>query len=99
VTLGARRVGEEIELVVADHGPGIASADRARVLGRFVRLEGARSRPGSGLGLSLAAAVARMHGGAVRLEDNAPGLRVVLALPGRPAALPQPVIPRLEPPR
>ena len=39
-------------------------------------------RPGSGLGLSLAAAVARMHGGAVRLEDNAPGLRVVLTLPG-----------------
>ena len=43
---------------------------------RFVRLESARSRPGSGLGLSLAAAVARLHGGAVRLEDNAPGLKV-----------------------
>jgi signal transduction histidine kinase len=46
-----------------------------------VRLEGSRSRPGSGLGLSLAAAVARMHGGAVELEDNEPGLRVRVTLP------------------
>ncbi|MGA2794383.1 MAG: ATP-binding protein [Roseiarcus sp.] len=99
VILGVRRVGDQVEVSVADHGPGIAAADRARVLGRFVRLEGARSRPGSGLGLSLAAAVAHMHGGAVRLEDNAPGLRVVLALPGRPAALAEPGPPRLEAPR
>jgi signal transduction histidine kinase len=99
VNLGVRRVGDQVEVSVADHGPGIAAADRARVLGRFVRLEGARSRPGSGLGLSLAAAVARMHGGAVRLEDNAPGLRVVLALPARPASLAEPGLPRLEAPR
>jgi signal transduction histidine kinase len=68
------------------------------VLGRFVRLEGARSRPGSGLGLSLAAAVARMHGGTVRLEDNDPGLRVVLALPAA-AGVSEPAIPRLKSPR
>jgi signal transduction histidine kinase len=61
------------------------------VFDRFVRLEGARSRPGSGLGLSLAAAVARLHGGTVRLEDNAPGLKVVLTLPARdPAFAPPP---------
>jgi len=99
VNLSVRRVGDQIEVAVADHGPGISAADRARVLGRFVRLEGARSRPGSGLGLSLAAAVARLHGGAVRLEDNLPGLRVVLALPGRPAALSEPGPSRLEAPR
>jgi signal transduction histidine kinase len=51
------------------------------VLERFVRLEGSRSRPGSGLGLSLAAAIARMHGGTVELEDNQPGLRVRITLP------------------
>jgi signal transduction histidine kinase len=51
------------------------------VLDRFVRLEDSRSRPGSGLGLSLAAAVARLHGGCLNIEDNAPGLRVVLVLP------------------
>jgi signal transduction histidine kinase len=51
------------------------------VLGRFVRLEASRSEPGSGLGLSLVSAVARLHGGALRLEDNQPGLKVVLSLP------------------
>ena len=56
-------------------------SERERVLDRFVRLEASRSEPGSGLGLSLVAAVARLHGGKLRLEDNVPGLRVILALP------------------
>lgn len=72
-----------IEISVADNGPGIAPEDRERVLKRFVRLEKSRTEPGTGLGLSLVQAVARLHGGAVRLEDNAPGLRVVLTLPKR----------------
>jgi signal transduction histidine kinase len=71
----------EIKLTVSDHGPGIPEADRGRVTERFVRLEQSRSEPGSGLGLSLAAAVARLHGGELRLEDNHPGLAAVLALP------------------
>jgi signal transduction histidine kinase len=90
VIITARRVDESVVLTIADRGPGIEPADRARVLDRFVRLEGSRSRPGSGLGLSLAAAVARMHGGAVELEDNQPGLRVRLTLPAaddRPQSL------------
>jgi len=69
------------EIVVTDRGPGVPVDDRERVLGRFVRLEASRSEPGSGLGLSLVAAVARLHGGSLRLEDNEPGLRVVLVLP------------------
>jgi signal transduction histidine kinase len=81
VVIEARRIGRSVALTIADRGPGIALSDRARVLDRFVRLEGSRSRPGSGLGLSLAAAVARMHGGTVELEDNEPGLRVRLTLP------------------
>src|SRR4029077_9138512 len=81
VAIAAERIGGSIGWTIADRGPGIAAPDRARVLDRFVRLEGSRSRPGSGLGLSLAAAVARMHGGAVDLEDNRPGLRVRLTLP------------------
>jgi signal transduction histidine kinase len=48
-----------------------------------VRLEKSRTEPGTGLGLSLVQAVARLHGGSVRLEDNEPGLRVVLTLPRR----------------
>ena len=85
VLISARRVEGWVALTVADRGPGIAAADRTRVLNRFVRLEGSRSRPGSGLGLSLAAAVARMHGGTVELEDNEPGLRVRVTLPAEPA--------------
>jgi signal transduction histidine kinase len=59
----------------------VPEVERDRVLGRFVRLEASRSEPGSGLGLSLVAAVTRLHGGMLRLEDNEPGLRVVLSLP------------------
>jgi len=73
--------GERITLSVADRGPGIPNADRGRVVERFVRLEQSRSEPGSGLGLSLASAVARLHGGELKLEDNHPGLRTTIALP------------------
>ena len=72
-----------IAISVSDCGPGIPEADRQRVLKRFVRLEKSRTLPGTGLGLSLVAAVARLHHGSVRVEDNAPGLRIVLVLSGR----------------
>lgn len=81
ISISAVRSVDGIEITVADQGPGIPEKDRKRVLNRFVRLEESRSRPGSGLGLSLVAAVARLHGGQVRLEDNDPGLRAVLSLP------------------
>ena len=79
----------KIEISVSDCGPGIPQADRERVLHRFVRLESSRSETGSGLGLSLAAAVVRLHGGSLRLEDNqecdkadhGPGLVVTISLP------------------
>ncbi len=73
--------GGVARIVVSDRGPGVPDTERVRVLSRFVRLEESRSEPGSGLGLSLVAAVARLHGGKLRLEDNEPGLRVVLSLP------------------
>jgi signal transduction histidine kinase len=72
--------GEAI-LAVGDRGPGIPHEQRDSVFDRFVRLEASRSTPGKGLGLSLVRAVAHLHGGAVRLEDNGPGLRAVLVLP------------------
>jgi signal transduction histidine kinase len=81
IVVRASNDGERIALSVADHGPGIAEADRGRVVERFVRLEQSRSEPGSGLGLSLASAVARLHGGELKLEDNQPGLRSTIALP------------------
>jgi signal transduction histidine kinase len=79
VTAASR--GDRIELSVGDCGPGIPPADRKRVVERFVRLEQSRTKPGSGLGLSLASAVARLHGGELKLEDNVPGLKAIIDLP------------------
>jgi signal transduction histidine kinase len=81
VTVSTAREGEMLVLRVADNGPGIAEAERNRVLQRFVRLEASRSLPGSGLGLSLVAAVARLHHGTIELGDGKPGLVVTLRLP------------------
>jgi len=68
-------------LQVSDTGPGIPASEHGRVLERFYRLDRSRNTPGSGLGLALVAAVARLHGAAMRLEDAAPGLSVRLAFP------------------
>ncbi len=73
--------GDRVRLSVGDNGPGIPPSECARVIERFVRLEQSRSKPGSGLGLSLVAAVARLHGGELSLGDNAPGLVATLVLP------------------
>ena len=80
IELAAQRSADGALIVVADHGAGIPEADRERVLGRLVRLDASRAIPGTGLGLSLVAAVARLHGGSLRLEDNHPGVRALLSL-------------------
>ncbi len=67
---------DAIVLQVADNGPGIPAADRQRILQPFVRLERDREQVGSGLGLSLVAAVVRLHRGSIELLDNDPGLIV-----------------------
>ncbi|WP_300164531.1 HAMP domain-containing sensor histidine kinase [Solidesulfovibrio sp.] len=69
------------ELTVADTGPGVPAEHRELVLERFARLESSRNTPGSGLGLSLVAAVAGLHRATLTLSDNAPGLRVTVAFP------------------
>lgn len=81
INVQLRRNGQQATIMVADNGPGIPEADRKRVLERFVRLEKSRSEPGSGLGLSLVNAVVTLHGGTLRIEDNAPGVRAVVELP------------------
>jgi signal transduction histidine kinase len=81
INVSTARDGDSVVFRVADNGPGIPEADRERVLQRFVRLEKSRSQPGSGLGLSLVAAVARLHHGTIELGDGKPGLVVTLRLP------------------
>ncbi len=83
ILIEAHRDGDSVLLSVTDHGPGIPEADRQRAVERFVRLEASRTQPGSGLGLSLASAVATLHGGSLRLADSQPGLRVTLVIPSR----------------
>ncbi|MEQ9464727.1 MAG: HAMP domain-containing sensor histidine kinase [Haliea sp.] len=80
VTLAARR--DTVEIQVADSGPGIDPADRKNVFRRFYRVESSRGeQPGHGLGLSLVQAIVHYHRGSIALEDNEPGLRVVVNLP------------------
>ena len=87
IGIGARRDASGLIVTVADDGPGIAPEQRPEALRRFGRLDAARSSTGAGLGLSLAAAVAHLHGGRLELDDNAPGLRVVMHLGTRPDSI------------
>jgi signal transduction histidine kinase len=73
-----KALGGTHEVVVEDDGPGIPADKRELVLGRRVRLDEARKVPGSGLGLSLVAAVTKLHGARLILDDAEPGLRVSL---------------------
>jgi signal transduction histidine kinase len=81
IEVGVRPLSGAVRLVVSDDGPGIAGADRARAGQPFVRFGAANSAEGSGLGLSLVAAIVRLHRGRLVLEDNQPGLRVIIDLP------------------
>jgi two-component system sensor histidine kinase MprB len=69
------------EVVVADHGPGIAEEDLPRIFDRFYRAAAARAKPGAGLGLAIVREAAEAHGGAARAESSADGARFTLSLP------------------
>ncbi|EJU12898.1 HAMP domain-containing sensor histidine kinase [Novosphingobium resinovorum] len=88
IVLEAEAVGAEVHICVADRAGGIPAARRDEALRKFGRLDAARSTPGTGLGLSLASAVASLHGGRLELEDNDPGLRARLILLRQSAPLP-----------
>lgn len=78
IEMSLTRDGKNLVLRIADTGPGIPAEERGHVLERFVRLDSSRKTPGSGLGLSLVAAVARLHGASFSLGDNEPGLTATL---------------------
>jgi signal transduction histidine kinase len=81
VEVSVDSAADAITLTVADSGPGVPAEDRERILQPFMRLERDRGQTGSGLGLSLVAAVIRLHRGTVELLDNQPGLIVRCRLP------------------
>ncbi len=82
VVVSLARNGGDLVLAVIDNGPGIPAQDMERATERFVRLEQSRTRPGSGLGLSLARAVTEFHGGRLELSAENPGLSVRMIFPG-----------------
>ena len=84
VSVAVAGTSSSITVSVADRGPGIPAEERDNVLRRFYRLERSRHGAGSGLGLSLVAAVAQLHGAVIQMSDNAPGLKLDLQFP-RPA--------------
>ncbi|MBT2134604.1 HAMP domain-containing histidine kinase [Croceibacterium sp. LX-88] len=90
VEVAIERQGDSAVLTVSDQGPGIPPDRRADVLSRFVRLDESRGMPGVGIGLSIVAAAARVHRAALDLQDNNPGLRVVVRFP---LSDPQEVVP------
>jgi signal transduction histidine kinase len=80
VALTLRETNDEVQIEVADDGPGIPPSERENVFQRFYRLDSSRNTPGAGLGLSLVAAVTDLHHARIRLESNEPGLRTVINL-------------------
>ena len=90
-----RRAGGRAEIAITDNGPGIDDSEKSKVVERFYRGDASRGTPGVGLGLSLAQAVAKLHGSALELSDRGPGLSVVLTMalseePPSAAAEPRP---------
>ncbi len=84
VAMGSRLDGRQLQMWVRDSGPGVAPEDRDRIFQRFLRGNGAPAGEGSGLGLSIVAAIAEAHGGQVHV-DSPPGqgATFVLSLPVR----------------
>jgi hypothetical protein len=88
VRMSATSGGSMVFMQVADNGPGIPKGDLDRVTKRFARLESSRNTPGHGLGLSLVAAVAKLHGGWLELRQLAQGLSATIQIPRR--SIPRP---------
>lgn len=78
IKIGVAQPGDRVRLFVEDNGRGVPAASREEVLAPYVRLDQSRSSAGSGLGLSIVAAIARLHGAELTLQDAGPGLRVLM---------------------
>lgn len=81
IRLGLRRLRTGLDVVVSDNGPGVPTSEIQNLFERFYRLEGSRTKPGHGLGIPFAVAIAELHGAQVEIGDNGPGLSVVIHFP------------------
>ena len=81
VTVSLHQSAQGVTLDVADNGPGVAEAERSYIFKRFYRVEQSRASAGSGLGLSIVAAVAELHGAKLIASDNEPGLKITMIFP------------------
>jgi signal transduction histidine kinase len=81
ITVSLHKAGGSVELDVADDGQGVPESERKRIFQRFYRMEASRTTPGNGLGLSIVAAVAEVHGAQLAAADNHPGLRIAMVFP------------------
>ncbi len=83
IKLSLQRADKQIKISIADNGIGVENSEIPKLFRRFYRVEQSRNMPGNGLGLSLVAAVVAYHKGTIELQNNQPGLRVILVLPRR----------------
>lgn len=81
IIVDVSRKGQQANLAISDNGPGIAQKDYELALRRFGRIDLSRQRPGNGLGLTLAQAIAKLHDSELKLGDAKPGLRVAMSFP------------------
>lgn len=85
IRLGLRRLRTGLDVIVSDNGPGVPASEIQNLFERFYRLEGSRTKPGHGLGIPFAVAIAELHGAHVEISDNRPGLNVIIHFPNDPA--------------
>ncbi|HEX2592463.1 MAG TPA: HAMP domain-containing sensor histidine kinase [Rhizomicrobium sp.] len=81
IVIGMKRTDDGTHIAIADNGPGVPASEAQNIFRRFYRLEQSRSSPGTGLGLSMAAAIADLHNATIAAKDNAPGLRIEIVFP------------------
>lgn len=86
IGLGLRQLRTGIDVIVSDNGPGVPESEIHHLFERFYRLEGTREKPGHGLGIPFAVAIAELHGAYVEIDDNKPGLLVVIHFPNDPVS-------------
>lgn len=86
IRIGLKKVHTGVDVFISDNGPGVPESEIQHLFERFYRFGGSREKPGHGLGIPFAVAIAELHGAQVELSDNKPGLSVVIHFPNEPAS-------------